>query len=181
MSVVHRRSQVISVSQCELIGVDGGGRVAQVGKLFREALFGFPILFLDGILNRTGHRVVHAQHGALHQFDFTGCVASKTAARGLALLPGLRRCLGHGRLNSRATIKRAPRGFLVGAIREDGHTRILKSIAPQGIRRGIRIVERSIEGTRLVSVEERLLAFGLFGLFFEAVSVLIEKVELAPW
>lgn len=64
-------------------------------KLLAAALEIVAVLCLDGILNGTGHRVVGAEHGALHQLDLTGHAALETAGSSysaaglLSLAPGL--------------------------------------------------------------------------------------------
>lgn len=50
----------------------------------------------------------------------------------------------------------------------------MESVSPEGISRGIRVVERRVEWTRLVAMEEGLLAFGVFILLFVAISVLAD-------
>ena len=65
-------------------------------------------------------------------------------------------------------------GLLIGAIGEDSYAGIMEGIPSQGIGRGVWIFERRMKWARLIAVEERLVAFGLFTLFFIAISVLVE-------
>lgn len=84
-------------------------------------------------------------------------------------------------MHSRATVQ-STGGFLVGAIREDGDTRVVQGIAAQRIGRGIWIIEGGVERTGLVAIEQRLLTVRVLVLLLVAVRLwLKEKVFVSVW
>ena len=104
VTVVHSRTQIVAVLQCEVVGVACGGRVwhvsasqlrlskhvkhtSHVGELLTAALEVIAVLCLDGILDGTWHGVVGRKDRALDQLDLTCQTALKAhAAAGLLAL-----------------------------------------------------------------------------------------------
>lgn len=148
VAVIDGRAQIIPVPQGELVGVAGGRGVwdmsvemhrgrrqgglqptSHMGEFLREGLLRLAVLGLDGILDRTRHGVVDAQHGALHQVDLAGAIAAQ-AARAPAdagLLPGIQ---VDGVLVRHVGVVDVGRlGFLVRGRGEDGDAGIVKGVA----------------------------------------------------
>lgn len=99
-------------------------------KFLREGLLRLAIFRLNGILNGTGHGVVDAQNGPLHEVDLTGSITAQTRPvtdalwlEGIEFNPaGLR----HGR----GIVDFGRFGLLVVG-RENGDTGIMEGIATQ--------------------------------------------------
>lgn len=84
-------------------------------------------------------------------------------------------------MHSRTTVQ-STGGFLVGAIREDGNTRVVQGIAAQRVGRGVWIIEGGVERTGLVAIEQRLLTVRVLVLLLVAVCLwLKKKVSVSVW
>lgn len=83
MSVIHPRTQIVTILEGEVVGIASSGRVAHSVEL-ASARFRVTVLGLNGIADGTWHGVVDAQDGALDELDLSGLVALD-AARGDSL------------------------------------------------------------------------------------------------
>lgn len=89
VSVVHSRSQIVTVLQSEVVGIAGRGGVSHLHELFVAAL-DIAVLGLNGVLDGAGNWVVNAENGALNKLDFSGVESLQTTtSRGCRLLLSL--------------------------------------------------------------------------------------------
>lgn len=79
MSVVHARSQIVTVLQSEIVGITSSCRVSHVGELAATS-FDISVLRLNGVLDGTRNRVVDAQDGALDELDLSSTVTLQTSS-----------------------------------------------------------------------------------------------------
>lgn len=68
MSVIHPRSQVVSVLEGEVIWITSGSCVTHLHELL-VAAFNVTVSRLDGILDGARHGVINAQNGTLNKLD----------------------------------------------------------------------------------------------------------------
>ncbi|KAI6752785.1 hypothetical protein HG530_013537 [Fusarium avenaceum] len=71
VSVIHARSQIVTVLECEVVGITSGSGVSHLMELL-SATLGIAILGLDSVLDSAGNGVINAEDGALNKLDLSG-------------------------------------------------------------------------------------------------------------
>ena len=154
------------------IALNPAERTPHMRKLLRKPLLRLAVLRLNGILNSTRNRIVHTQHGALNQFDFSRRVPPQSRPRRLSLLPRLgcrhrrrprrrvRRHVVHPDAVFRLPVRH---GFLVRRCGwEHGYPRVVQRVSSDRVARSVRIVEGAAEWTWLLAAEKGLFLLFLF-------------------